>query len=113
MDEINLLVHTIRGNSIKPTTERIQEIADFKPPNDKKQLQKFLGTVNYIGGHLPHIATLQAPLTELTGNAPWKWTATQQQAFGNVLNACKRYLPITPLDYRKIKVQKENISILN
>ena len=58
-DEINLLGHTIRGNSITPTAERIREITDFKPPNDKKQLQKFLGTVNYIGGHLPHVATLQ------------------------------------------------------
>ena len=94
-NEINLLRHTIRGDSITPTAERIREIADFKPPNDKKQVQKFLGTVNYIGGHLPHIATLQAPLTELTGNAPRKWTATQQQAFEHMLYACKCYLLLT------------------
>ena len=73
MDKCNLLVndievlgHIIRGNWITPAKEKITHITDFPTPTSKKQLQQFLGSVNYIGSHLPHIATLQAPLTELT-----------------------------------------------
>ena len=67
VDELEVLGHTIKGNKITPYREKITHITDFPVPKNKKQLQQFLGSVNYIGGHLPHIATLQAPLTELTG----------------------------------------------
>jgi hypothetical protein len=102
MDEIEILGHTIKGNQIIPTKERIREITDFRVPRDKKELQRFLGTVNYVGGHLPHLATLQAPLTELTGNEPWRWTDLHQRAFTQIISACRLYLPLTPHDYPKI-----------
>ena len=37
--------------------------------------------VNYISQFIPHITTITAPLTELSGNAEWLWTDLQAAAF--------------------------------
>ena len=71
VDEIEVLGNTIKGNKIMPSREKIAHITDFPIPKNKKQLQQFLGSVKYIGSQLPYIATLQAPLTELTGTQQW------------------------------------------
>src|SRR6266576_559544 len=102
MDEIEVLGHTIRGNKIMPSAEKITHIADFPTPKNKKQLQQFLGSVNYVGGHLPHIASVQAPLTELTGTSAWEWNDLQDTAFAKTKEACRQNLPLSPINYDQI-----------
>jgi len=102
VDEIEVLGHTIKRNQITPSIEKIAHIAEFPAPTNKKQLQQFLGSVNYIGDHIPHIATVQAPLTELTGNTTWEWGALQNKAFDHVKQACRLHLPLLPINYSEI-----------
>jgi hypothetical protein len=63
---IKLLRHTIENGKIIPAPEKIQRIIDWEIPKTKKQLQAFIGLVNYVAPHLLHAATVTAPLTELT-----------------------------------------------
>ena len=63
----------------------------------------FVGIVNYLAPHLPHNSTIIAPLTELTGNAPWRWDDLHQTAFNQVKRLWDFPVPITPTDYRQIK----------
>ena len=58
VDDIEVLGHTNKGNRITPAKEKMTHITDFPIPTSKKELQQFLGSVNYIGSRLPHIATL-------------------------------------------------------
>ena len=102
VDEIEVLGIMIKGNEIMPSREKIAHITDFPIPKNKKQLQQFLGSVNYIGSHLPHIATLQVPLTELTGTQQWEWGNLQDNAFNHVKTACKQNLRISPINYEKV-----------
>ena len=90
VDDIEVLGHTIKGNQITPAKEKITHITDFPIPSSKRQLQQFLGSVNYIGSHLLHIATLQAPLTgtECTGTQTWEWSDLQDNAFNQIKEAC-------------------------
>jgi hypothetical protein len=53
--------------------------------------------------HLPHNSTIIAPLTELTGNTPWRWDNLQQTAFDQVKRLCDSHVPITPTDYKEVK----------
>jgi hypothetical protein len=71
---IELLGHTIENGKILPAPEKIRPIMDWEIPKTKKQLQAFIGLVNYVTTHLLHAATVTAPLTELTrSNAEWNW----------------------------------------
>ena len=87
VDQIEILGCTIKGSCITPTKEKITHITDFPTHTSKKQLQQFLGSDNYIGSHLPHIATLQAPLTELTGTQACEWSDLQDNAFNQIKKA--------------------------
>jgi hypothetical protein len=53
------------------------------PPQDIKQLQRFLGMVNFYRRFLPNCAQVLKPLTNLLKGGPktLQWTAAAQEAF--------------------------------
>jgi hypothetical protein len=58
----------------------------FPPPRDIKQLQRFLGLVNFYRRFLPNCAQVLHPLTDLLkgGLQTLRWTATAQESFQKV-----------------------------
>jgi len=67
--KLDILGHMIDHDGIHPAPEKIRTIMDWTRPENQKELQRFNGMVNYISQFIPHIATITAPLTELSGNA--------------------------------------------
>jgi hypothetical protein len=57
LKRIKLLGHYIEEGRIIPAREQIRKIQDWRSPTTKKQLQSFIGLVNYIAPHLPHAVT--------------------------------------------------------
>ena len=80
-DWLEILGHIIDDKGVQPMPEKIRKISDWTTPKNKKELERFLGIVNYVSQFLPHIATIAAPLTDLTGDAEWVWTPTHEKAF--------------------------------
>ena len=81
--EVNLLGFRIDpyGRSIDPS--RLANIVDWPTPTTAKQLQSFLGVVNYLREHVPMIATITAPLNAIrtNDNIPDQWTSECARAF--------------------------------
>jgi len=67
--KLDILGHMIDDNGIHPAPEKIRTIMDCTRPESQKELQRFNRMVNYISQFIPHITTITAPLTELSGNA--------------------------------------------
>ena len=66
----------------RPLTSRIQGILDLKPLRNKKDVQAFVGMINFIKNHIPRRAQMLAPLTKLTRkDMKFKWTEEEQTAF--------------------------------
>jgi len=57
--------------------------------------------VNYISQFIPHIATITAPLTELSGNAEWLWTDLQEAVFEAVKRAADKHKVLRLINYNK------------
>jgi len=74
---------------------------EWTRPEREKELQRFNGMVNYISQFIPHIATITAPLTELSGNTQWRWTDLQEAAFEAVKRAADKHKVLRPIDYNK------------
>ena len=54
----------------------------MKELEDVSQLRSFLGLATYCERFIHNLATITAPLRELTNKGiPWKWTNRHQQAF--------------------------------
>ena len=85
--KLDILGHMIDNDGLHPAPERILTIMDWTRPESLKELQRFNGMVNYISQFIPHIATIRAQLTELSGNAEWLWTDLQEAAFEGVKRA--------------------------
>ncbi len=50
-------------------------------PMKKQQLQSFLGFTNFYRQFIKSYSKVVKPMTQLTGNDPWKWGTAQQGTF--------------------------------
>jgi hypothetical protein len=62
---LEILGHTISATGAAPTADHTAEIENCLPPQDIKQLQRFLGMVNFYRRFLPNCAQVLKPLTDL------------------------------------------------
>jgi hypothetical protein len=70
--EIDFLGHHITAEGASLIFKHVQAIQDFPAPQDKKQLQTFLGMVNFYRRFIPAAANILLPLTDML-QADWSW----------------------------------------
>ncbi|BHF60333.1 hypothetical protein SprV_0100329700 [Sparganum proliferum] len=62
---LEFLGHLVESHGIRPLPSKVAAIQDFPPPTSKRQLQRFLGVVNFYRRFLPNCADTILPLTSL------------------------------------------------
>jgi hypothetical protein len=100
---LEFLGHRISAAGSAPVTDHTAEIQNCSP-QDIKQLQRFLGMVNFYRCFLPNCAQVLHPLTDLLKGGPQTlhWTATAQESFQKV----KRLLAaMVPLQHRSLTAE--------
>ena len=61
------------------------------PPNNKKELQAFLGIINYIGKFSPDTARVCKPLRKMTScKSSWTWNESYQQIYNKAKSIIKK-----------------------
>ena len=79
---------------MKPDPIKIQALQDLPTPQTQKQLQSFLGLVNYLQPFLPDIAAKTTFLREQVSK--WDWTPSTDSAFQQLKQwICKTLLKTT------------------
>ena len=68
--------------SLKP--EHVQAVRDWPEPRTTKQVEKFLGLVNYHRVFIKDYASVAVPLYRITGKHEFHWGPEQQEAFDHV-----------------------------
>ena len=67
---------------VQPDSQKHQSLMDMPPPNNKKDLQAFLGIINYLSKFSPGTADVCDPFCTLTlSKATWAWNASYQSQF--------------------------------
>eukprot|EP00731_Ephydatia_muelleri_P014700 Em0008g420a len=78
---IEYLGHTL---SQKGTAKRskVDALVQMPPPTNVSSLRSFLGSIQFYSKFLPNLATVLAPLHQLTKkDSKWKWDSTEEAAF--------------------------------
>ncbi|BHF77222.1 hypothetical protein SprV_0502032600 [Sparganum proliferum] len=65
VSSLEFLGHLVDSHGIRPLPSKVAAIRDFPPPISKRQLQRFLGMVNFYRQFLPNCADTILPLTSL------------------------------------------------
>lgn len=65
-----------------PDPEKVQAVKNLKNPNNKQELQRALGMINYLRDFIPNMSQLVSPLRELLKKqVEWTWTDTHSESF--------------------------------
>nr|VZI13842.1 unnamed protein product [Spirometra erinaceieuropaei] len=65
LPSLDFLCHHVDAQGLRPLSSKVEAIRDFPPPTSKRQLQRFLGMVNFYRRFLPNCADVMLPLTNL------------------------------------------------
>src|SRR5437762_1588455 len=92
-NSIEYLGHIVDGDGLRPNPQLVQALVDFPRPKTLKELQSFLGLVNYYRKFIANFSKIALPLTDATRNntqsnlRPIEWTEPMQTAFDQLKEA--------------------------
>lgn len=87
--KVKYLGFIIGEGTISADPDDIKPILDCLPPKTVRQLQRFLGNVNYYRKFIPDLSSIIEPLNRLTDkSSKWKWSDECKEAFAK----CKSLL---------------------
>ncbi|RWR99164.1 Retrovirus-related Pol polyprotein from transposon 17.6-like protein, partial [Dinothrombium tinctorium] len=82
MESISYLGHILSKNGIEPDPKKIEMIDKIVEPINKKQLQSFVGTINFYRKFIPNFSIIARPLFDLMkNNTKFEWKEAHLSAF--------------------------------
>lgn len=86
-ESVEFLGHVLDANGVQPAPGKLQAIRDWPVPTNLRNLQSFLGFVNYYRRFIPLFAKVAQPLNALMKKeVPFNWTPDCQNAFDSLRN---------------------------
>ena len=87
-DSINFFGSVYTRDGIRPDPQKIEDIHAMPTPQDKEDLQKCLGLLNYLAPHIANFSEKASPLRELLKrDVPFTWQDDHQHAFNQLKKA--------------------------
>lgn len=112
-NQVTYLGHIVGSNAIRPQEAKIEAIREWPVPQTKRDVQAFLGMVNFYRRYIVQFAETAAPLTDLCKKrAPMKvqWSPECQQAFESLKGKLVSAPILTPPRYDRPFVVRTDAS---
>jgi hypothetical protein len=88
-EEVEFLGFVVGRYGVKISNSKIQVVKDWPTPKTVKNIQEFLGFVNFNRRFIKDYSTKALSLTKLTRkDTPFKWDTNQNKAFKILKQAC-------------------------
>ena len=88
-----LLGFMVNERGIEVDLDKIKAIAEMKPPRTEKEIQAFLGRIQYISRFIAQLTMTCEPIFRLLKEVPTVWNEQCEEAFEKI----KRYLIKPPI----------------
>ena len=80
--EVNFYSKTYTTDGCKPAQSKITAIVKMPSPSSKKEVQSFIGMINYLSKFSPRLTKLAEPIRELMKEkVPFNWGLEHQESF--------------------------------
>lgn len=85
--EIKFLGHVFNSQGVLPDPTKVETICSMQPPKNVKELQRFLGMVNYLGSFIPNLSSQTTNLRQLLKkDVLWYWSTVHGTEFNKLKN---------------------------
>ena len=102
MEEGKLLGHIICKDGVKIDLERIEAIKYISFPINKKEIEYFLGKINFLCSFIPNFIEIVKPITYmLIKDHEIKWTMEARYSFEQIRKSIGESLVLISPDYSK------------
>lgn len=100
--QVRYLGHIFSYNEIKPDPDRLIAIEQMGRPKNKKDLQTFLGVINYLRPFISNLSERTAPLRELLKkNSIFLWTALHDKVVKEIKDLILKSNILVPFDVKQ------------
>lgn len=83
--EVKYLGNIVSKEGLRPDPEKIKAIFEIPKPENKQDVQRILGMVNYLGQYIPNLSEISFPLRSLLKrDTHWQWTHEHQKALKTI-----------------------------
>jgi len=82
--EIEYLGLIVSKDQVQMDPVKVQAVREWPVPRNKKEVQQFLGFVNFYWRFMEGYSPVAKPLTKLTRSLEWKWEQRQMDTFNNI-----------------------------
>lgn len=97
-DEAESLGRRSKNGEISMSPKKVDAILNYVRPTTQKSLRRFLGLVEWHAPFIPNLATAAAPLHDLTGSDPWRWSRTHDLAFERVKHLINKDVKLASIE---------------
>ncbi|CAF3487193.1 unnamed protein product, partial [Rotaria socialis] len=100
-DEVSYLGFIIDKNGKRPDPSRVEAIIHMPAPKNVKEIEAFIGKINYYGKFISNFSHKCKPLNELRKkNTRWVWTKECQSSFECLLHEISKTTTLVHCDHR-------------
>ena len=84
---LSFLGYEISSEGVKPEQRHVQKLLQLQSPKNVKEVEAFIGLINYFGRMIPNYAAKTRCINELRRkDKPFKWTDECQRAFQSLVD---------------------------
>ena len=95
----------------KPAQSKITAIVEMPSPSSKKEIQSFIGMINYLSKFSPRLIELAEPIRELVKeNVPFNWGPEHQESFAMLKKEIIRAPVLAYFNFQKETVLQTDMS---
>ena len=78
------LGHVLSVAGIQIDPGRVSAISNMRPPTSKKEVQIFLGLVNYYRRFIPNLSRVEASIRKLVAASNFQWSTEADYSFAKI-----------------------------
>ena len=86
MEEIPILGVVVSKGQVQMEQDKVKVVKKWKVPTKIKEVESFLGFVNFYQRFIQNFSHTSKPLNDLKGKKEWKWEEEHQQVFNELKN---------------------------
>ena len=101
----------VSGQGVQPNPQKVRALTEMLSPKNKKELQAFLGIINYLNKFSPGMSEVCELLRKLmSSKMTWTWNASYQQLFDKAKSLIKAEMCMKFYDDTKLLYLKTDVS---